>query len=195
MEGRVNLPSGGRGTDRDNGEVEDMLPPDLALGTLGCDSDLTPPCGGRGMSRFMAICVGCGRRASVVKPRPKDPGLEFPRLAGGRGMKRPADEGAGAALVCRPSAIRPVGIVLLRAAGFPRLREPGWVIAGRDDIAGGVIRLNVGRETADGDGRADAFGPSIASRIGVTVGLPMLATLRNAPGESLAAFCATGSPR
>jgi putative lipase involved disintegration of autophagic bodies len=57
------------------------------------------------------------------------------------------------------------------------------------------MRLKVGREAVDKDGRAAAFGPSMASRVGVTFGLPMLATLRKAPGEILAALGATGSPR
>jgi hypothetical protein len=195
IEGRVKLPSGGRGTDRDSGEAEGILPPDLAIGLLGCDGDRTPPCGGRGMPWFRAICVGRGRAGSEVRPRPKDPGLEFPRLAGGRGMKRPADGGIDVALAGRPSGMRAVGIVLLRAAGLPKLREAGCVAAGLEDIAGGVIRLKVGREAVDNDGRAEAFGPSMASRLGVTFGLPMLAMLRNAPGEILAAFGATGSPR
>jgi hypothetical protein len=125
IEGRVKLPCGGRGTDRDSGEAEGMLPPDLAIGLLDCGRDRTPPCGGRGMPRFIAICVGCGRAGSAVRPRPKDPGPEFARLCGGLGMKRPADAGMDVALVGRASGMRPVGIVLLRAAGFPRLREAG----------------------------------------------------------------------
>jgi len=58
--GRLTLPSGGRGTDRDIGEVEGVTPPDLAVAPVeGCDSDRTPVCGGRGTLWFIAICAGC----------------------------------------------------------------------------------------------------------------------------------------
>jgi hypothetical protein len=47
--GRLKLPSGGRGTDRDNGEADGMLPPDRAVGLLNSPAkDLTPPWAGRG---------------------------------------------------------------------------------------------------------------------------------------------------
>jgi hypothetical protein len=71
--GRVKLPSGGRGTDRDTGDAEGTPLPDRAIGLLGCENDLPPPCGGRGMSRFIAICVGCERAGSKVGTRPNDP--------------------------------------------------------------------------------------------------------------------------
>lgn len=168
------------------------------------------------MFRFMAICGNCWRDGALFAGRPTGPiadgGLGMLRVAmtgllgarvviapglepiriGGRGMERPAGEGATLATDGRPSGARPAVIELLRTAGFPGLRAADGIPAGRE---GGVKRLNVGRETTDGDGRDVAFGPSIASRVGVTFGLPMLATLRKAPGESLAAFAATGSPR
>jgi len=200
---RLKLPSGGRGTDRDRGDAEDILPPDRAIGLLdGSAIDLKPPCGGRGMLRFIAICVVSERAGSEVTPRPKNPrldmaaGLLFPRLCGGRGTKRPPGAGMEVALVVRPAGVRPAGWVVLRAPGFPRAREA--VAAGLDEIAGGVILLKVGREAVDRDGWAagePVFGPSLVSRVGDTSGLPIEEMLRKAPGEILAAFWATGSPR
>jgi len=154
--GRLKLPCGGRGTDR--GEVEGMLPADLAPGPLeGPASDLAPLCGGRG-------------------------------------TKRPAGAGRDATLFGRTSGVRLVGIAVLRTAEASGPREAGCV-AGRAELAGGVILLTVGREAAARDGRAFVFGPSMAPRAGDTSGLPMAEIFRKAPGETLAAFCATGSPR
>ena len=81
MVDRLKLPAGGRGTDRDQGEV--MFPPGLPIGLPGCDSDLTPPCGGRGMLRFMAICAGSVRAGSVRagSVRAGSPPCAFHRLA------------------------------------------------------------------------------------------------------------------
>ena len=70
------------------------------------------------------------------------------------------------------------------------------VIVGRLNV--GRLKLTVGREAADRDGRAagaPAFGPSILSRVGDTSGLPIVEMFRKAPGEILAAFWATGNPR
>ena len=70
--GRLKLPVGGRGTDRDPGEVEGVTPTDLVSSDLvvapieGPDNDLTPPCGGRGMLWFIAICGAL--RFTVVGP-------------------------------------------------------------------------------------------------------------------------------
>jgi hypothetical protein len=57
--------------------------------------------------------------------------------------------------------------------------------------------LTVGREAADNDGRAaaPALDPRMLSRVGDTFGLPIVEMFRNALGEILAAFGATGSPR
>ena len=92
-------------------------------------------------------------------------------------MKRPAGAGREAAVAGRPSGARPVGIGFL------------------EEFAGGVIRLKVGREAIDGDGRALALGPDMASRVGDASGLPIAEMFRNALGEILAAFGPTGSPR
>lgn len=77
--------------------------------------------------------------------------------------------------------------------------EAAGVAVGLEEFAGGVIRLTVGREAAAACGCAaakPAFGPSMLSRVGDAFGRPMLALdrLRNALGEILAAFAATGSP-
>jgi hypothetical protein len=183
--GRLKLPAGGRGTDRDMGEVEGVTPPDLVVAPVeGRDNGLAPPCGGRGMLWFVAIRVGSERAGAEVRPR-EDPrpdiaaALELPRLCGGRGIKRPADAGEEIPPVGRPS----IGRLM---ADVPVLR------------AGGVIRLTVGREAADRDGRAagaPALDPSLLSRVGDTSGLPMVDRFRKAPGEIRAAFWATGSPR
>ncbi len=69
------------------------------------------------------------------------------------------------------------------------------IAAGREEFAGAVILLTVGLAAVETGGRADALGPSVASRFGVTFGLPMAATFRKELGEILAAFWATGSPR
>ena len=122
--------------------------------------------------------------------------MELPRLCGGRGTKRPAGAGEDSADVCRPSGVRvAAGIALLRVAGVAGLCEAGWIEVGLEEAAGGVIRLTVGREAADSDGRAAAFGPSMLSRVGDAFGLPIVEMFRKAPGEILAAFWATGNPR
>jgi len=66
--GRLKLPCGGRGTDRDMGEVGGVTPPDLAVPIEGPGNDLTPPCGGRGTKRP----AGAGEDSAVVC-RPSDP--------------------------------------------------------------------------------------------------------------------------
>ena len=61
--GRLKLPSGGRGTDRDIGEVEGVTPPDRALAPVeGSDGGFTLPCGGRGTKRP----AGAGEDIAVV---------------------------------------------------------------------------------------------------------------------------------
>lgn len=68
--GRLKLPSGGRGTDRD-GDAEDVTAPDLALAPAeGPENDLTPLCGGRGTERPAGAgsdleLVGCPARLAV----------------------------------------------------------------------------------------------------------------------------------
>jgi hypothetical protein len=194
--GRLKLPVGGRGTDRGVGEVEgvtrpDLVSPDLVVAPIeGPDNALTPPCGGRGMLWFIAIW-GALRLAMVGLLTARfgvGAMLELPRLCGGRGTKRPAGAGEDSAVVCRPSGGRV-------AVGVCGLCEAGWVAVGLEEAAGGVIRLTVGREAADRDGRAAAFGPSMLSRVGDAFGLPIEEMFRKAPGEILAAFWATGNPR
>jgi hypothetical protein len=63
--GRLTLPIGGRGTDRDAGEGEEVTPPNLAA--EGSDIDLTPFCG-RGMFWFIAVCgPGLSFRPAMVE--------------------------------------------------------------------------------------------------------------------------------
>src|SRR5215471_5027520 len=98
-----------------------MLPPERVTGAILCGIDRTPPCGGRGMSRFIAICGICWRDGVPFPGRPTDPiadgglgtlrvamaglpgawlviapGLEPIRI-GGRGTGRPAGEGVALA--------------------------------------------------------------------------------------------------
>src|SRR5271166_3892058 len=80
--------------------------------------------------------------------------------------------------------------------------DPAGLLTPRllEEFAGGVIRLTVGREAVRADGCAagwPAFGPSMLARVGDASGLPILELdrFRNAPGEILAAFWATGRPR
>jgi hypothetical protein len=193
--GRPTLPDGGRGTDRDRGELEGAIPPALAP-IEGPDNDLTPLCGGRGTLLFMATC-GAFRFAiaGVLTPR-LDIAAELPRLCGGRGTDRPA--GAGRDLVLVGGTARPaVGVAMLRAAVLCEAATAG---DGWDEAPSRVIRLTVGREAIAADGCAagkPAFGPSMLARVGATFGLPILALdrFRKVPGEILAAFDATGSPR
>jgi hypothetical protein len=102
--GRVKLPCGGRGTDRDMGDIEG-----IALGfpeIEGCENDLTLPCDGRGMLWLIAICGAL--RFAIVGPLMAwlnaAPPLVF-RLRGGRGIKRPAGCGSDRALVDGPSGV------------------------------------------------------------------------------------------
>lgn len=145
IDGRLKLPADGRGTDRGEGAAKGMLPPERAPGLLDGDIDLTPPCGGRGMSRFIAICGGCWRVGVAFAGRPNDlladggrgtlrlvmtgllgarfeigPALGLIRFSGGRGTDRPASEGVEFVIVGRL-----LGITLLRAAGLPRVRPVG----------------------------------------------------------------------
>jgi hypothetical protein len=90
-------------------------------------------------------------------------------------------------LLGRTSGARLVGM-LLRATGAAGPRETGCIADGLAEVAGGVIRLMVGRETTAADGRAVALGPSMAWRDGEMSGLPMAEMFRKAPGEIRAAF-------
>jgi hypothetical protein len=74
--------------------------------------------------------------------------LEFPRLRGGRGTKRPAGAGIDLALLDCPSGARlDVGVAVLRAGELP-------MVLGLAEVAGGVILLTVGREVTAADGLA-----------------------------------------
>ena len=181
--GRLKLPAGGRGTDRDIGE---FAPPGLALeegpGLVleeGPANGFTPPCGGRGTLRFMAIC-GALRFAiaGVLAPRFGVAAAErLPKLCAGRDRFAPP----------RADVDTPLCEAAMAGDGFAKL-------------LGGVMRLTVGREKVAADGCAagkPAFGPSMLARVGDTFGLPMLALerFRNALGEMFARFLATGNPR
>jgi hypothetical protein len=118
----------------------------------------------------------------------------LPRLCGGRGIKRPAGAGSDLALLDCPSGARLcVGLVVPREAGVPVFCKVGLA-----ELAGGVIRVTVGRDATAEDGFAagrPAFGPSTLSRVGETSGLLIVDKFRKLLGEILAAFVATGSPR
>jgi hypothetical protein len=195
--GRLIFPAGGRGTDRDKGELEGAIAPGLA--PAGAENDLTLLCGGRGTFWFIAIC-GALRFATAGLLTPRfdiAPGFELPRLCGGRGTDRPAGAGRDLALVGGIARLDVSGAAL-RAAGLPVLCEAATAGDGLDAV--GLIRLTVGRDAMAADGCAagkPAFGPSTLARVGATFGLPILAVdrFRKAPGEILAAFDATGSPR
>jgi hypothetical protein len=188
--GRLKLPSAGRGTERDIGEVDGVAAPDLAL--EGSDSDRTPFCGGRGTLWFMAICAGCDGAfrldiAGLLAPWfDIAAGLELLKLCGGRGTKRPAGCGIDLALLDDGAATLWAGAPVFCAA------------VGLEELAGGVIRLIVGREATAADGLAagsPAFGPSMLARVGETSGLLILERFRRLLGEILAAFGPTGKPR
>jgi len=181
------LPCGGRGTDRDSGEAEGLMPPDVAL--EGCD--LMPPTGGRGMLWFIAISVLSGRADPEVALRDASPADD-----GGRGTNRPPGSGIGLTLDWLPG-VRPSD-GFSRAIGFAAPRVPGCIAFGFDALTDEPIRLTVGREAAANEGRAagaPVFGPSLLSRVGETSGLPMLGTFRRAFGETRMEFAATGKPR
>ena len=82
--GRLTLPCGGRGTDRDMVEPEGDMLPDLALD----GSDLMLPTGGRGMLWFIAV----SEDSEWVDP---EGALwdDSPADEGGRGTNRPAGWG------------------------------------------------------------------------------------------------------
>lgn len=195
--GRLTLPIGGRGTDRDAGEGEEVTPPNLAA--EGSDIDLTA-FWGRGMFWFIAVCgPGLPFRPAMVElftPRVDIAAvLELPRLCGGRGTKRPAGAGRSLPLFGCPSGARfAADVAAPRAVGVPAFCKAD----GLAEFAGGVILLTVGREAIAEDGLAagrPAFGPSTLPRVGETSGLPMLERFRKALGETRAPFRATGSPR
>jgi hypothetical protein len=198
--GLLMLPAGGRGTDRDRGELEGATAPGLAPAE-GAENDRTPLCGGRGTFWFIAIC-GALRLATAGLLIPRfdiAPAFELPRLCGGRGTDRPAGAGRDATLFGCTARLEADGAAL-RAGGFPMLCEAATAGDGLDEMLCGFIRLTVGREAIAADGCAagnPAFGPRTLARVGATFGLPILALdrFRKAPGEILAAFDATGSPR
>src|ERR1700732_2723676 len=103
--GRLKLPAGGRGTDRDPGELEGCidLAPAAAEGPEGPENGLAPLCGGRGTLWFRAICGALRLAAGVPRTRFDSAAeLELPRLCGGRGTLRPAGCGNDLALLSCP---------------------------------------------------------------------------------------------
>jgi hypothetical protein len=119
--GRLKLPAGGRGTDRDIGEVEGVTPPDLAVAPVeGCDNDLTPPCGGRGTERP----AGCGRDLALVGCP------SGARLAAGVAVLR----AAGVPVLCEEAA---VAVGLEEFAGGVILLTVGREAAAADGLAAG----------------------------------------------------------
>jgi hypothetical protein len=134
--GRLKLPAGGRGTDRDVGEfipfvlADEFIPPGLALEEGGANG-LTPPCGGLGTLRFMAICGAL--RFAIVE-------LVAPRF----GM---AAEGRLPMFCAGREAIAPP-----RADTDVPLREAEIAGDGLAKLRGGVRRLTVGREKVAPDG-------------------------------------------
>ena len=161
------------------------------------------PAGGRGTDRVAGEFDG--DTAPERAPAPAEgPENDLALLWGGRGTLR-------FAAICGALRFMVVGLLTLRLdiAGFADGRP--WEFAGdvatlrgeaveREEFAGGLIRLTVGREVVAADGCAagrPAFGPSMAARVGDALGLAMLALeiFRRALGEMLARFEATGRPR
>jgi len=155
------------------------------------------PSGGRGTDRDP------GEFAADIPPgRAPAEGPENDRslLCGGRGTLRlPA--------ICGELRFMVAGLLIPRldiADGSPRFADgvvvPRAEAAVREELAGGVMWLTVGREAIAADGCAagnPAFGPSMLARVGDTFGLAMLALdrFRNALEGMLARFAPTGSPR
>jgi len=100
--GRLELPAGGRGTDRAPGELEGGI--DLApVAAEGPENGLALLCGGRGTLWFRAICGALRLAAGLPRPRLDIVAeLELPRLCGGRGTLRPAGCGSDRALLSCP---------------------------------------------------------------------------------------------
>ena len=202
MLGRLAIPSGGRGTDRELGEDN--------AGVLGFENE--------GTLRFMAISLspldrpvdadgGLGTlrlgEALPLGPLPVAAG-GFRKLCGGRGTDRPADPGVAVALPClcgmRADAVsepRDIAVPSLRGDAIPVLRV-AWFPSGDWALAGGVMRLIVGRENADCEGLAavsPARAPSTACRLGLASSLPSAEAPLNCAGETLTEFPRTGMPR
>lgn len=210
--GRDTLPCGGRGTERP-AALDELLPSEREALLFG-DSEirlllLPIELGGRGTLRFIAVCVGSERDGVLLAPIPlrAAPALPELMLCGGRGTERPAEpEVAAPGRLCAVSGPRAAvdGLGLLPAAELsgPRAEVCGARVAAlelpRATLAGGVIRLTVGRDAAALVGWAagcPACAPSVLSRVGVTCGPRALLFTRLCAlaGVSFAIFEATGS--
>lgn len=134
--GRLKLSAGGRGTDREVDEfiplvlADEFIPPGLALEEGGANG-LTPPCGGLGTLRLVAIC-GALRFAIVELLAPRF-GIAAGRL--------PMLFCAGREAIAPPRADTDVP-----------LREAEIAGDGLAKLRGGVRRLTVGREKVAPDG-------------------------------------------
>jgi hypothetical protein len=159
----------------------------------------TLPSGGRGTDRDsgeFAADIPPGRA-----PAPdEDPENDRSLLCGGRGTLR-------LLAICGALRFMVAGLLIPRldiGDCSPRFADgvviPRAEAGAREELAGGVMRLTVGREAIAADGCAaanPAFGPSMLARVGDTFGLAMLALerFRKALEGMFARFAPTDSPR
>jgi hypothetical protein len=148
------------------------------------------PSGGRGTDREAERVVPSDLAPALVEGAEDDLTLFC-----GRGTLRPAPD-EDTAVDCRPSGARLAADGVLLRAGV----EAAMFDDGLAELAGGVIRLTVGREAVAAEGCAagkPAFEPRMLLRVGDTFGRPMLALDRlcKALDGMFALFPATDSPR